>query len=262
MVSTVVRIDERKDTNEAHVVVGEGSGSRIGCQRAIYSTCVLERRDPRLSHQRNASLRSGTCPANLFGERVAEDRTTTRSATAGASRRRAQQKRPRSVKRGHYHRDRYRRCIDSMSSPFTLTIDWLAFTLPSGSAQDTMQILGGDWTKSDTGFRGYPASWITTSASRGVGKLGTRAPRAPLEVHVDLSAGIVVPWPAGKVRMVLQWILRQEGHLTRLDCALDDRNSCVPLSTESKQKGRESFLIARHDEMPALPRFASRDVLT
>ena len=33
-------------------------------------------------------------------KRVAEDRTTTRSATAGASRRRAQQKRPRSVKRG------------------------------------------------------------------------------------------------------------------------------------------------------------------
>ena len=118
-----------------------------------------------------------------------------------------------------------------MSSPFTLTIDWLAFTLPSGSAQDTMQILGGDWTKSDTGFRGYPASWITAGAGRGVGKLGTRAPRAPLEVHVDLSAGIVAPWPIEKVRTVLQWILKQDGHLTRLDCALDDRKSCVPLST-------------------------------
>ena len=35
----------------------------------------------------------------------------------------------------------------------------------------------------------------------------------------------------GKVRTVLQWILKQDGHLTRLDCALDDRNSCVPLST-------------------------------
>ena len=118
-----------------------------------------------------------------------------------------------------------------MSSPFTLTIDWLAFTLPSGSAQDTMQMLGGDWTKGATGFRGYPVSWITTSASRGVGKLGTRAPRTPLEVHVDLSAGIVAPWPIDKVRTVLQWILKQDGHLTRLDCALDDRNSCVPLST-------------------------------
>ena len=28
-----------------------------------------------------------------------------------------------------------------MSSPFTLTIDWLAFTLPAGSAQDTMRML-------------------------------------------------------------------------------------------------------------------------
>ena len=131
---------------------------------------------------------------------------------------------------GTTHRDHYRRSKDSMSSPFTLTIDWLAFTLPSGSARDTMQMLGGDWTKSDSGFRGYPASWITAGAGRGVGKLGTRAPRAPLEVHVDLSAGIVAPWPTGKVRTVLQWILKQDGHLTRLDCALDDRNSCVPLS--------------------------------
>jgi hypothetical protein len=59
-----------------------------------------------------------------------------------------------------------------MSSPFTLTIDWLAFTLPAGSAQDTMQMLGGDWTKSTAGFRGYPASWITASASRGGGQTG------------------------------------------------------------------------------------------
>ena len=118
-----------------------------------------------------------------------------------------------------------------MSSPFTLVIDWLAFTLPSGSVQDTMQVIGGDWTKSDTGFRGYPTSWITAGAGRGIGKLGTRALRAPLEVHVDLSGGIVAPWPTGKVRTVLQWILKHEGHLTRLDCALDDRNSYVPLST-------------------------------
>jgi DNA relaxase NicK len=97
-----------------------------------------------------------------------------------------------------------------------------------------MERLGGDWTKSHTGFRGYPVSWVTTSASRGVGKLGTGATRAPLEVHVDLSAGIVAPWPSGKVRTVLQWILKQDGHLTRLDCALDDRNSCVPLATIRK----------------------------
>lgn len=138
-----------------------------------------------------------------------------------------------------------------MSSPLTLTIDWLAFTLPSGSAQDTMQILGGDWTKSETGFRGYPASWITTSASRGVGKLGTRAPRAPLEVHVDLSAGIVVPWPIEKVRVVLQWIVKQDGHLTRLDCALDDRKSYVPLSTV-RQAIETGQCVTRADRMQSI----------
>ena len=78
-----------------------------------------------------------------------------------------------------------------MSFPFTLTIDWLAFTLPSGSVEDTMHILGGDWTKSEVGFRGYPLSWLSAGAGRGVGKLGTGALRAPREVHVDLSAWIV-----------------------------------------------------------------------
>ena len=43
-----------------------------------------------------------------------------------------------------------------MSSPFTLTIDWLTFTVPAGSVKDTMEMLGGDWTRSDTGFRDYP----------------------------------------------------------------------------------------------------------
>lgn len=118
-----------------------------------------------------------------------------------------------------------------MSSPFTLTIDWLAFTLPNGSVQNTMDVLGGDWTKSEGGFRGYPVSWITAGAGRGIGKLGTGAPRARFEVHVDLSAGIVASWPIDKVRTVMQWVLSQEGHLTRLDCALDDRASSVPLST-------------------------------
>ena len=145
-----------------------------------------------------------------------------------------------------------------MSSPFTLTIDWLAFTLPAGSLQDTMQMLGGDWTKGTTGFRGYPASWITTSASRGVGKLGTGAPRNAKEVHVDLSAGIVAPWPTEKVRTVLQWILKQDGHLTRLDCALDDRNSYVPLST-IRQAIEAGQCVTRADRMQ---RISSRSIHT
>ena len=126
-----------------------------------------------------------------------------------------------------------------MSSPFTL---------PSRTVQD---MVGGDWTKSNTGFRGYPDSWITAGAGRGVGKLGTRASRAPLEVHVDLSGGIVAPWPTGKVRTVLQWSLKHEGHLTRLDCALDDRNSCVPLST-IRQAIDVGQCVTRADRMQSI----------
>ncbi len=77
---------------------------------------------------------------------------------------------------------------------FTLTIDWLAFTLPEASAPDVMSHIGGEWTRGKAGFRGYPLSWILTDPSRGVGLLGTGAPRRPREVHVDLSAGIVSSW--------------------------------------------------------------------
>jgi DNA relaxase NicK len=114
-------------------------------------------------------------------------------------------------------------------SPFTLTIDWLAFTIPAGQAKEIMTLLGGDWSLNKTGFRGYPVSWIRADGARGVGKLGTGAPRKPWEVHVDLSAGIVSAWPMDRVRSVLKWIYAQQGQVTRIDCALDDRIGRVPL---------------------------------
>lgn len=86
--------------------------------------------------------------------------------------------------------------------------------------------------------------------------MGTRAPRAPLEVHVDLSAGIVAPWPTDKVRTVIQWILKQDGHLTRLDCALDDRNSCVSLLT-IKHAIKAGQCVTRADRMQ---RISSRSI--
>ena len=138
-----------------------------------------------------------------------------------------------------------------MSSPFSLTIDWLSFTLPSGTVKETMEILEGEWIKSQSGFRGYPLSWMTVASDRGVGKLGTGAPRAPLEVHVDLSAGIVSSWPSAKVRTVLQWVLSCEGHLTRLDCALDDRMSTVSLMT-IKQAIEAGQCVTRADRMQTI----------
>jgi phage replication initiation protein len=138
-----------------------------------------------------------------------------------------------------------------MTSTFTLTIDWLSFTLPSGTVKETMEILEGEWIKSQGGFRGYPLSWMTVASDRGVGKVGTGAPRAPLEVHVDLSAGIVSTWPSAKAQTVLQWVLSHEGHLTRLDCALDDRASTVPLHT-IKQAIEAGQCVTRADRMQTI----------
>jgi len=123
---------------------------------------------------------------------------------------------------------------------FTLTIDWLAFTLPKNSPQEVMRVLGGDWVRGKAGFRGYPVSWITSEGTRGVGKLGTGAPRRVLEVHGDLSAGIVSTWPIEKVREVLRWIRDHKGHVTRIDCALDDRQAQVPVSVirEAVERGQ------------------------
>ena len=43
-----------------------------------------------------------------------------------------------------------------MSSPFTLTIDWLAFTLPSGLVQDTMQMVEATGPRAKPVFAATP----------------------------------------------------------------------------------------------------------
>ncbi|RJQ44981.1 MAG: replication initiation factor domain-containing protein [Gaiellales bacterium] len=119
---------------------------------------------------------------------------------------------------------------DTTEHPFTLVIDWLAFTLPDASDEAVREFLGGDWIEGETGFRGYPKSWISAGGSRGVGKLGTGAPRRLREAHVDLSGGIVSAWDFSKLQGVLRWIREHNGKVTRIDCALDDRKGLVSLA--------------------------------
>jgi len=134
---------------------------------------------------------------------------------------------------------------ESNTHILTLTMDWLAFTLPNVSAQDVMRQIGGEWSKGKAGFRGYPLSWILTDTSRGLGMLGTGAPRQPREVHADLSAGIVSPWDLNRVRTILHWIKQHDGHVTRIDCALDDRQAMVPLSSSRRPPKSGNALAAR-----------------
>jgi hypothetical protein len=90
-----------------------------------------------------------------------------------------------------------------MDSSFTLTIDWLAFTVLASNPQETMRVLGGDWSKAKGGFRGYPLSWMRSDGLRGVGKLGTNAPRRPNEIHVDLSGGLASALTLDQIRTLL-----------------------------------------------------------
>lgn len=91
-------------------------------------------------------------------------------------------------------------------------------------------MVGGDWRPCATGFRGYPRSYITDGLVAGIGRLGTGAPRKPREVSIDLSGAIVSAWTHEKLQTVLQWIIAEKGHLTRIDIAFDDRNGSVPMT--------------------------------
>lgn len=138
--------------------------------------------------------------------------------------------------------------MDSIGPPFTLTIDWLAFTVPCAYACDAIEVVGGDWMQSDVGFRGYPNSWITTDGFRGVGKMGSGIPNRLREVHVDLSGGIVSAWEIPHLREVLAWVIKQEGHFTRIDCALDDRAGSVSVS-QIKEAIHAGHIVTRASKL-------------
>ena len=114
------------------------------------------------------------------------------------------------------------------SHSVTLTIDWLAFTLPESLIGEVLPIIGGEWRPCAGGFSGYPQSWIMDGVPSG-GRLGTGAPRKPREVHASLPAGVVAAWSLDKVKAVFAWIINKKGHLTRIDYALDDRQAFVSL---------------------------------
>ena len=94
-----------------------------------------------------------------------------------------------------------------------------------------MKVLGGDWSRAKGGFRGYPLSWVRSDGGHGVGKLGTNAHRCPNEIHMDLSGGLVSSLTLDQVQGLLKWVYAQQGHVTRIDCALDDRAGTVQMAT-------------------------------
>jgi DNA relaxase NicK len=115
------------------------------------------------------------------------------------------------------------------SSPFALSFDWLTWTFPSASVEEVIHELGGEWQRCKGGFRGYPMSLIN-----GSGRLAYGAPERRFEVSVDLPGSIVRTWAPEKFHRKLSWIFAKGGHLTRIDCALDDRRNLVSIETVRK----------------------------
>lgn len=141
---------------------------------------------------------------------------------------------------------------------FTQTIDWLAFTVPNATVEEVSTVVGGDWIKTETGFRGYPICWITSNGRQGFGKLGTGAHRNPKEVHVDLSAGIVATWEEGTLHKVLSWVFEHQGHVTRVDVALDDRAASVPVA-EVRAAVEAGHAVTRSQTFKVLTGASMRD---
>jgi len=141
---------------------------------------------------------------------------------------------------------------------FTETLDWLAFTVPQATVDEMRAIVGGEWFETTTGFRGYPTCWLTNQGRRGVGKLGTGAPRNVKEIHVDLSAGIVSTWDEAKIRSVLTWVFARGGHITRMDVALDDREALVSIA-QVKQAVAAGQAVTRSQKFQVIAGSSLRD---
>lgn len=145
-----------------------------------------------------------------------------------------------------------------MNEWFSQSIDWLAFTISSITVQEVCDSVGGEWLKLETGFRGYPICWIVSAGRQGVGKLGTGAHRNPKEVHVDLSAGIVSTWEEAKVHTVLHWIFSKQGHVTRMDVALDDRSPLVSVE-QVRQAVQAGQAVTRCQKFQVIHTSSNRD---
>jgi|SRR5215831_10985808 len=49
------------------------------------------------------------------------------------------------------------------SQPFTETLEWLAFSVPQATVDEVRTAIGREWFETETGFSGYPTSWLTTN---------------------------------------------------------------------------------------------------
>lgn len=115
-------------------------------------------------------------------------------------------------------------------SGFTVSIDYLRFTIPSISAESVVQLFKGTFRQSSTGKYGYTRSWFLENADRGQLAIYTGKPQAPREVHVDITGGITGGWSYEFIQSVFRFVRDHKGKVGRLDIAFDDTESAVSVA--------------------------------
>jgi DNA relaxase NicK len=134
---------------------------------------------------------------------------------------------------------------------FSLGIDYLSFTVTGVSLQEVFAQLGGEFVKSEKGFRGYPVAYLGSGEAGGAAIVATGAARDLTEVHADVPAGFLSGWSFERIQALAKWIRTKGGHLTRLDTALDDRVGVVTVAQVQRALAKGQA-VTRFREMTRL----------
>lgn len=123
---------------------------------------------------------------------------------------------------------------------FSVSIDYLRFTIPSISAESVIKLFKGTFRESRTGKYGYTLAWFLENADRGQLAIYTGKPQAPREVHVDITGGVTSGWTYDFIQSVVRFVRDNKGKVGRLDIAFDDTESevSVEMVEEAVRKGQ------------------------
>jgi DNA relaxase NicK len=134
---------------------------------------------------------------------------------------------------------------------FSMGIDYLSFTVKGVPLKEVFEQLGGEFVKSEKGFRGYPVAYIGSGEAGGIAIVATAASRNLTEVHADVPAGFLSGWSFERVQALAKWIRVKGGRVTRLDTALDDRAGVVTVAQVQRALAKGQA-VTRFREMTRL----------
>lgn len=125
------------------------------------------------------------------------------------------------------------------------SIDHFAFTVKGCTVQDVQKVLGGEWQQGK-GWRGYRDSWCRREGEA-VTLMGANMKGYPGEVHVQLSGAAIRSMEMGALYSLHHWVKSKQGHMTRLDVALDDFSGLLDID-RINQAMKDGQIVSRSRE--------------